>query len=120
MDLAKTFSHLCRSVEVSLGAVEVKDQSNFLSRTVLKWLVFQVLPWPKGKIKAPSDSFVEDVGNTEQERQALLDALGRFVETAEREPERKATFFIFGPVPLRYWRRIHGKHLDHHLRQFGA
>ncbi len=113
-------AHLNRAVEMSLGEVEVKDESNFLTRTVLRWLIFHVLPWPKGKVKAPAVFLPKPEGTLEEERERLLASMVRFIENLEQSPERRTVNPFLGPTPLIYWTRIHGKHTDHHLRQFGV
>ena len=113
-------AHLRRSVEISLGEYAVKDVSNILSRTVIRWLVFHVLPWPKGKLKVPAEWIPEPEEDIETERRRLGEALERFITAAEREPNRRSINPFFGPLSLAYCRRVHGKHFDHHLRQFGA
>lgn len=112
--------HLRRITEISLAEIEVQDQSNWFKRTIFCWLVFHVLPWPKGKIKVPPVFLPEAQGDVTLERKALLETLERFVAASEKEPARKTTHPLFGPRTMENWRLIHGKHFDHHLRQFGA
>lgn len=112
-------AHLRAAVEVSLGDLPVVDKSTLFGRTLGCALVFRVLPWPKGKIKAP-EVFFPQSSDIEQEREKLNAAMLRFFASAEREPDRIGVHPIFGPLSLRYWQRVHGKHFDHHLTQFGA
>lgn len=113
--------HLHRSFEVSLGEVEVPDWGNFLTKTVGKWFVLNIpLPIPRGRIKAPDVFVPEDSGDLDAERKALVDKLDEYLEALERTPDRSAAGFIFGPMTLAEWSRLHGGHWDHHLRQFGV
>lgn len=113
--------HLHRSFEVSLGEVEVPDWGNFLTKTVGKWFVLNVpLPIPRGRIKAPDVFVPEDSGDLDTERRVLIEKLDEYLDALEREPNRSAAGFIFGPMTLVEWSRLHGGHWDHHLKQFGV
>ena len=120
MTAGSMLAHLNRVFEISLGEFEIADRSIPVVRTVLRWLLFHVLPWPKGKAKAPVSTLPESTGDFASERQKVLAALQRFVEAAETDPQRIGINPIVGAQTLSYWRRIHGKHIDHHLRQFGV
>ena len=121
MSHAKMLKHLRTVNDMSLGRIEPIDQSNFFSRTVMRFLVFHVFTtWPKGKVKVPDRLTPEPDGNVEEERRRLVEAWREFVEIAEREPNRRGIHPLVGPQPLVYWRRMHGMHIDHHLRQFGV
>ena len=47
-------------------------------------------------------------------------AMEQFVDALDGEPDRIAVHPAFGDLTLRKWAKLHGKHFDHHLRQFGA
>lgn len=121
MDARRMMAHLTRSIELSLGEQKAPDNSTLLSRTLLRWLFFHVLTnWPKGKIKAPEYFSPEPEGDFAAEQARLLEALERFVAAAEAQPQRREVSELLGPTTLATWRRVHGVHMDHHLRQFGA
>lgn len=121
MSPVQMVAHLRRTVEISLGEHAVPDQSNVLTRTLGRWIAFHLMPrWPGGVIKAPAGYSAEPGGDLDAERWALRDAIDRFTDAAEREPNRTALSPLFGPMPLRYWRRVHGMHFEHHLRQFNG
>ncbi len=120
MDATKLMRHLSRSFEISLGEVEVKDESTWVSRNILWYLFFYVFTnWPQG-IKAPEVFTPEPEGDFEKEKQILLESMERFLTALEREPERIALSPMMGPISLRNFARINGVHLNHHLRQFGV
>ncbi len=120
MTAAAMFAHLTRSIELSLGEVEVPDRSNFLTRTLLRWFVFDSpIPWMRG-IKAPAVFFPAPKEELDRERARYVEALRRFVAAAEATPGRKVHSEAFGPMTLAYWGKANGRHLDHHMRQFGA
>lgn len=120
MDATQLMRHLSRSFEISLGEVEVQDQSTWFSRNILWYLFFYAFTtWPKG-IKAPEVFTPAPVGDFEKEKQTLLDSMKRFLIALEHEPGRKEISPFMGPTSLRDFSRIHGVHLAHHLRQFGV
>jgi hypothetical protein len=121
LDAHGLLAHLRRTFEISMEEIEVEDLSNFLTRSPLFWrLVFEWMPWPKGKIKAPDYFTPASQVDFETERQAAKQALRRFLEAADSDPRRTGFSPLLGPVPLSYWRVIHAAHMRHHFKQFGA
>jgi oxepin-CoA hydrolase / 3-oxo-5,6-dehydrosuberyl-CoA semialdehyde dehydrogenase len=112
--------HLRGIVEVSLEERPFKDLSNIFTRNLYPFLVFYVFPWPKGGIKVPAEWTPPPQFPLEVEREALFKTVERFVERSEKEPERRATHPLFGSQSLKFWQRMHGKHFNHHLDQFGV
>ncbi|MBI1372335.1 MAG: DUF1569 domain-containing protein [Phycisphaera sp.] len=117
---AGLLAHLTRVIEISLGEYTGEDISNWFTRSIMKWGAFSFMPWPKGRIKAPDEFTPDPDEDVAGERAKLIDAMKRFVETSQREPDRIGVSPLFGPMTLRFWRRAHGKHFDHHLRQYGV
>ncbi len=112
-------AHLSRTFELTLEEVPATDQSIPVLRVALCFLAYRVLPWPKGKIRVPEYFMGEAGADFEAERAKVWAAAERYFEALEREPARRTLHPLFGPMTLRYWRRVHGLHWDHHLRQFG-
>lgn len=111
-------AHLRTVLEMSLGELPCEDHSTFFSRNVILFMAVRVMPFPKG-IKAPA-KFTPDARELAMEHQALNAKLDQFMAALEKEPSRVTLHQVFGPMTLRYWSLLHGKHFDHHLRQFGA
>lgn len=120
MNPSEMLRHLRRITEISLAEVPVEDGSSLFSRTIFCWLVFHVLPWPKGKIKVTPVFLPQPEGAVDHERGKFYAALDRFLEAAEKTPSRRTVHPMFGARTMQNWRLIHGKHFDHHLRQFGC
>lgn len=116
---AGLFTHLRILVEISLGERELDvDISNFITRSGLFFfLMIEVLPWPKGKIKAP-DALTPPAGDFGEEKRLFFESMERFVAALEKDPNRYTRSPLLGMTPLRKWARVHGKHLCHHLDQF--
>lgn len=119
MNSASMFQHLRFYTESSLGIRTMKDKSNALSRFLLKRWFRSTVGMGKGMptldIMRPSDP-----ADAEEERGKLLDVLEKFVEAREETPERIEINEMIGPIPLSEWSVYAGKHMDHHLRQFGV
>jgi hypothetical protein len=120
LDAGGMMVHLRIVVELSLGAGNPVDYSNFFSRTVYRWFAFNVMPWPKGKIVVPDEYTPPMSESFDAERTKFLATVDRFLAAADREPTRATLHPMFGPMTLRYWQKAHGKHFNHHLTQFGV
>ena len=121
MTAAGTVAHLRCAIEMSLGEHAIPDVSNVFTRHVIKYFaIFTPMPWPKGGVKVPSELTPAPRGDFETEREQLLQALRRFLQTAEADPKRTCRHPLFGDLKLRTWQRLHGRHLNHHLSQFGV
>lgn len=120
MTLPEMLAHLEQTFKVALGEVEGKDESNWLMRNVMGPLAFHVLPWPKGKLKTADLMLVAPEGEIEELKQRLLACIDRFVDVYEREPGRTAISPLLGPITMKQWALVHGRHLPHHLEQFGV
>ena len=114
-------AHLRAALRLSLGRITLPDQSTALFRNgLVQWLLFGPMPWPRGKIEAPSHFQPTPADSMEDERAMLRKAMEQFVEALEREPQHTTIHPAFGALTLAKWSRLHGKHFDHHLKQFGA
>lgn len=121
MTAPEMFAHIRRSFAMTFGEEVFPDESNFILRHVFRPVFFcGYVPWPKGRIPSPSDLIPLSKPEFEAERLDLTEAVRRFCELAEREPRRVSPHIAFGPLTMRQWSRVHGMHIDHHLRQFGC
>ncbi len=119
MNPHEMMTHLARMFEITLGHVQLPDQSNVFTRTVLRWIVLD-WPWPKGKVKAPDSFTPPPERDFEQEKQRVIELMREFIEVAETAPDRLHPSPILGRLSARQWCKLQGKHTDHHLRQFGV
>ncbi len=115
-------AHLRRAIEVSLDNThDVPDVSTALSRSIIRWVAIHTpMPWPKGRAKVPAQLLPEPQGDLEYEQQQLIATLQRFLETVEARPNAVVPHPLFGPMSMKTWARLHGRHLHHHLSQFGV
>ena len=116
MSVDQMLWHVSEVMEVALGTRAAPRQKVPLPRPIMKFFVLN-LPWPKG---APTMPIFVAHGrhdfHAERERcLKLIDELsGRQLD--ERWPENP----VFGEIRGREVSRLHAKHLNHHLRQFGV
>lgn len=113
--------HLTYMLQLSLGEVRAEKVFLPVPSVVLWYLCFEwFTTWPKGKLKAPPSFLPDGNENLEEARARCLAAMDRFTEALESNPESTAFTPLLGHIPLTKWARVHGVHMDHHLRQFGV
>lgn len=117
MDVAQMLAHLQVPIGVAMGTHTVKG--NLLMKLILplfKKKLYDEKPWKQG---LPTDKTFIMTGKTkdfELERNKLMDMVSRFTEANmvnEKHP-------IFGRLTKEQWSKATWKHIDHHLKQFGA
>jgi len=121
LDPAALMRHLTCVFEISLN--ERPPEKLFLPMpSFVLWHLFFVwfTQWPEGKIKAPESFMPNGDGDLEEERARCIAALHRFVDRLTTDPVQKGYSPLLGNIPLRRWARVHGVHLNHHLRQYGV
>jgi hypothetical protein len=118
MDVAMMMQHLRLSALMAVGDLVVPSSNKRAFQVFpLKHLIIYVLPFPKS---APTATELKpSVATTfEDERDSVLELLDR-LGTGPHEgvgPSHP----LFGTLNRREWGVITYKHVDHHLRQFGA
>ncbi|MBI2406779.1 MAG: DUF1569 domain-containing protein [Gemmatimonadetes bacterium] len=113
----KMVTHLIESLRMAANEIAVPPRSTFLSNRLVRYLVIYVLPFPRGAptarqllARAP-DTWASDVSalKTTLERTAAIDPNVAW-------PAHPA----FGDINGSDWGVLIYRHMDHHLRQFGA
>lgn len=118
MDIAQMLAHCSLQLEQAIGKVPPQDKSNFLSKTLIKWVVLNKKPFGKNLPTVPS-FVVTDEHSFEVEKKRLLENVRTFFEKAQKIGEFSA-HSAFGNLSKEDWGLLAWKHLDHHLRQFSA
>jgi hypothetical protein len=117
MSAPEMVCHLSESMKMAIGDLPCASKNTPLRHPPLKQLVVYIAPWPKGAPTAPEllARAPASWSNDLLELNALVD---RFAarRNASRWPEHPA----FGKLSTRAWGRLVYRHIDHHLRQFGA
>ena len=113
----KMICHLAESLRMAMGDLTVAPKRLPIRYTPLKQLIIYVAPFPKGSPTAPEllarapGDWAHDVADV----QALLARAGS-ARTTDSWPEHPA----FGKLSTRAWGVLIYRHMDHHLKQFGA
>jgi hypothetical protein len=118
MSVTEMLQHLRLSAQMAVGELEVPSANKRAFQLFpLKQLILYVLPFPKGAPTAPM-LLPGAALSLEEERSAVLALLDR-IGTGPQEGEGPA-HPLFGPLSWREWGAATHKHVDHHLKQFGA
>lgn len=110
--------HLADSLKMALGDMPVASKHLPIRYPPLKQLIIYVAPFPKGAPTAPEllarppAAWQADIA----ELQALVDRIVARGRDSSPWPEHPA----FGRLSTRAWGVLTYRHMDHHLRQFGA
>ena len=108
--------HVNAPMAECLGEYTAAPQPAPLPRKLLRWLVLNV-PWPRGAKTRP-DLVARERHDFEAEKARCLQLIDRI--TSRDIASSWAPSATFGEMGGRHWSQLHAKHLDHHLRQFGA
>jgi hypothetical protein len=114
MSAERMMRHLAQSMSMANAELPVKSKKVPLRFFPLKQLGVYVLPMPKGLPTAP-ELLEGDDSSIEIAREDLHRAIESFMRCTVF-PEHP----VFGTLTKRAWGVLTYKHIDHHLRQFGA
>jgi hypothetical protein len=119
MDAPAMVCHLAESLKMALGELQVAPKKVPIRYPPLKQLIVYVAPFPKNVPTAP-----ELLARTPRDWRADiadLQALVDRVSARGREAQTKwPAHPAFGRLSRRAWGVLVYRHIDHHLRQFGA
>jgi Protein of unknown function (DUF1569) len=111
-------AHLCDGVRMAIGELPIKGKGpRFLRNPIVRRAIIYWLPFPKGAPTAP-ELLARPAETHRQEVEALKGLLETFA--ARAGSPRWAEHPAFGPLTERDWGALGYRHIDHHLRQFGA
>jgi hypothetical protein len=117
MDAGQMIVHLTAQLRTGLGELACARKKTPLDNWLMRRLIIYVLPWPRGAPTAP-EFLAQPTATWDEDVAALRAAIDRF---AARGPGAAwPPHPAFGPLTGRMWGVLAWRHLDHHLRQFGA
>jgi len=116
MSVDQMLWHVNQGMEVALGQCHPAAVATPLPVPVMKFLLLNI-PWPKGMPTHP-EFVATRAHDFDRERQRCLALIGE-IATKELNGSWPA-HPVFGKVDGRFNSRLHAKHLNHHLTQFGA
>lgn len=120
MNVEQMLSHLVQSGDLPFEST-VPDRSNWMSRNVIKPLAFYLLPMPKEVPTSPQIDQQQDGRpplGFETDRALVIESLHKVGSIAKDQKCLDHPFF--GPMSANDWCLLGYKHVDHHLKQFGA
>jgi hypothetical protein len=110
-------AHLNDATRMATGELPIKTKApSFLRWPPVRYLMVHVLPMPKHAPTAPellSRTSAAELAREQQAFTTLLDGVVRCESLAPAHP-------AFGAMTRDDWGVLMHKHIDHHLRQFGA
>jgi len=122
MSAHQMICHLTDVFRSSMGEKPVSPAPRIIPRPPLRWLALWLpFPWPHGFPARPEwDQKIAGTPPTDfdHDRRELLRIFARF--TAQPQTFAWNEHAIFGPMTHAQWQRLGYRHMDHHLRQFGA
>lgn len=119
MDVAQMLKHIDIAYKNALGKLEVKPHplSAFVAFKPVKYTVLYVLPFQKNLMTA-TEYKVDGKYNFQSVYQEFLKTFDNVI--SQTETENFSHHPLFGQLNKDEWGTLLYKHLDHHLRQFGA
>lgn len=118
MSVTGMLQHLRLSAQMAVGEIKVASANKRAFQVFpLKHLILYVVPFPKGAPTAP-ELHPGAATSFDEERAAVLalvDRIGAGPRDGIGPPHP-----LFGPMTWREWGTATYKHVDHHLKQFGA
>ena len=119
MSAPQMVCHLAESLKMALGELTVAPKKLPIRYPPLKQVIVYLAPFPKNAPTAPEllarppRAWAADVADL----QALV---GRFSEQGRDSRMNWPEHPAFGRLSRRAWGVLAYRHMDHHLRQFGA
>jgi Protein of unknown function (DUF1569) len=117
MNPAQMLRHLNMAIGSGLGYFELANRSNFLSRTLVKYLILNVIRKFIPGTKTPSTLVVNGNYDFEMEKKLLKEILQKAYNTQSDADWKPHTFF--GKMKREEWGKLITIHVHHHLVQFG-
>lgn len=117
MSAPQMVAHLSDQMRHCLGEVPVAAYPGPLRWALVRKASIYWLPWPRGRIRGPSEAFVTAPGDWQADLDGLIELVERFGR--RRRDQAWPDHALFGPMSGRDWGYFCYKHFDHHLRQFG-
>jgi len=118
MNLVQMLNHLKVATGSAIKVYKLDNESNFLYRTVIKFVVLRILKRLPKNAAAP-EGFKIEMNNDldfDAEKKQLLDILRK----AYRSQYDSYPHPSFGMMSREEWGRLIYRHFDHHLRQFST
>ena len=119
MTVSQMLAHCQHPVLVALGDKKLKQSFiGMLFGSIAKKSLLKEKPFPKSLPTAP-EFLVKDERRFNEEKQKLQQLVQRLA-TTDTSSLAAIPHPFFGKMTAAEWGQLNWKHLDHHLKQFGA
>lgn len=122
MEVNQMLCHCADGVRMALGILPVKDKSNIITRTLLRWYVFRMKEFPKSTPTVDEMNQEKELSTKpvsfELDKKELLQLIQKF-QDADEETLAPASP-VFGKMSKEQWGWLNYMNIDHHLKQFSA
>ncbi len=121
MSVSQMLAHCCVSYEYVFEENKYKKPNlimGLILKTFVKGNIVNEQPYKQGLPTAP-DFIIKDDKDFEQEKQRLIGFVRKTRQMGESYFDGKPSH-SFGVLNKTEWNNMFYKHLDHHLKQFGA
>lgn len=118
MDCPTMVGHCADGIRMVVGERDLGPPHGPYRFAPMRYLLIHVVPWPKGKAKAPVEPRPRPATDWEALRGELLELIARVAQTPAGA--LAPTHPLFGSMKHHDWGVLVYRHLDHHLEQFGA
>ncbi len=117
MSVTQMLRHCTVPILATMGEFKVTHKKTPFRFWPMQKLIIYVLPWPQGAPTAPEFVITED-GDFQTRLAALHAAVDKFASKGPTQPLQAHA--AFGPLSPEDWGALTHRHIDHHLKQFGA
>lgn len=120
MNVSQMLRHCQRPLEVAFGEMKLKKTfiGMLFGGIAKKKLTGSWEPFQKN-LPTDKNFIVADIYDFDREKQTLIELVKRFADNGPAAITNEPHPF-FGKLTTNEWDILQWKHLDHHLRQFGA
>jgi hypothetical protein len=120
MNVAQMCSHCNNALKIAFGELKLKPNLiGLFFGSIAKKMVIDGDREMKKNLPTDKSLIMVDKGEFEKEKQAVISIIKRFSDKGPRGLANEKHPF-FGKLNTEQWDKLSWKHLDHHLRQFGA
>jgi hypothetical protein len=117
MNAAQMVGHITDPLLAAMGEKPIAMRQSMLRNALLRHLIIYYMPLPKGARTPPE--FVHDgVEDLAKNVAQFKEVVQRF--EAKAAQDRFVPHFLFGDLSNQDYGALMYKHINHHLRQFGA
>ncbi|HPS65052.1 MAG TPA: DUF1569 domain-containing protein [Ignavibacteria bacterium] len=119
MNVSRMLAHCTVGLKMTTG--EIKCKGNFFMQLIGRMLKNKIIYKSEFRKNSPTakEFIITDSDSFEEEKNALIAYLKKFPEQGKNIVSSEPHPF-FGKLTAEEYDRLQYKHLDHHLRQFGA